>query len=109
MGMATKLIEWIDARAADMLERPRTWASTPEALEFQLLTLLDIRAIELGQEPLGPGDKPYKNVFLFTQVDGVYVSEHFRKHEVSDPEFLRTLRGGWDLMIRRQNTPDGVV
>ena len=66
--MATDdIARFIDARMQDMITQPRPWASTPESLEFQLLTLLEIRGLLLGHEPVGPRDVAWRRLFALTE------------------------------------------
>jgi hypothetical protein len=39
------LREWVDARIDSILARPGMWAGCSEALEAQVLTLLDVKAL----------------------------------------------------------------
>lgn len=98
-----EVLEWIDGRFDEMLEHPRAWASSPESLEFQLLTLLEMRGLLLGGEPTGPRDGEWRRLFALSQEGDGYLSEGFGDAEVDAPLFLEALRPAVMALRRRQD------
>jgi hypothetical protein len=100
-----EVLRWIDGRFDEMLERPRAWASSPESLEFQLLTLLEVRGMLLGRAPTGPRDGEWRRLFALSQEGDSYLSERFRDADVDEALFLEALRPAVNAVRRRQDTP----
>lgn len=102
-GRTNEVLQWIDGRFDEMLEHPRAWASSPESLEFQLLTLLEVRGMLLGQAPTGPRDGEWRRLFALSQEGDSYLSDRFGDAEVDEALFLEALRPAVDAVRRRQD------
>jgi hypothetical protein len=99
------VVAWIDERLARMFEQPRVWASTPESLEFQLLTLLEVRGVLLGHAPMGPRDPQWRRLLTTSTGGEAYVSDGLRDRAVDDVVLTETLRAAVREVVREQGTP----
>ena len=100
--MEADLVAWIDGRIAEMLSSSRAWASNTESLEFQVVSLLEIRGMLSGHPSTGPTDRSWRKVFALTRVGDDYVSRHFRD-DVDDGRFLEAMRAGVRVVVKAQD------